>query len=212
MRTFDHDVAGAAAPAGGPSPRGASDEAPSDAFHLAGVWTVAGLSKGAWLAQSVALLLHSPILEAERRNSSPAAMRLKLISCTALVAACGVIGGILYFGGGVIFVTVILFLFYNEDLPLVTGTGCALMSCVCIGLLLTFVDRPIALDPELPVYALMLLPFVVLGTAVSSHAMLYLSRTSVLLLVSMVALVMGVLITFQRQIFSWAASEEESLM
>ena len=120
------------------------------------------------------------------------------------------IGGILYFGGGVIFVTVILFLFYNDDLPLVTGTGCALMSCVCAGLLLTFVDRPVQLDPELPMFALLLLPCVVAGTAVSSHAMLYLSRTSVLLLVSAVALVMGVLITFQRQIFSWAAVGEAS--
>lgn len=191
--------ASAGAPAVVLTPRGARREAPAD-----GAWAAPAEPKRACLRQAFAAVLRSPILEAEARRVSPAVMLAKLAACAALVTLCGIIGGILYFGGGVIFVTVILSLFYTEDLPLVTGTGCALMSCVCVGLLLTFVDRPEPLDGQLHVYAGLLLPCVVLGTAVSSHAMLFLSRTSVLLLVSVVALLMGVLITFQAQIFSWA--------
>ncbi|KAJ1629398.1 hypothetical protein T492DRAFT_1011154 [Pavlovales sp. CCMP2436] len=168
-------------------------------------WPDTSQERGAWLRGTLASVWYSPILENQRRRVSPAAMRAKLVSCAACMVGCGVIGGILYFGGGVIFVTVILFLFYHDDLPLVTGTGCMLMSCVCLGLMATFIDRPaVQLDSELPTYAALVLPCVMLGTALSSHMMLYLSRTSVLLLVSLVALVMGVLITFQRQIFAWA--------
>jgi uncharacterized membrane protein YfcA len=135
-------------------------------------------------------------------------MRLRLACCALLVTGFGVIGGLLYFGGGVIFVTLILLLFYHEDLPLVTGTGCALMACVCLGLLATFVRRPgRGLDPALPQFAALVLPCVALGTAASSRAMLYFSKPAVLLLVAGVALVMGVLITFQRQIFSFVAVE-----
>lgn len=177
--------------------------------HVSGVWTTRAASPAfAWMVQTAHAMLDSPIIEAHRAHLSPAALRTKLGLCTLVVVLCGVLGGILYFGGGVIFVSVILALFHNDDLPLVTGTGCMMMASVCTGLLLSFVRRPLGVGSHLIPYAALVLPCVVLGTSVSSRAMLYMTKTSVLLLVSGVSLLMGVLITFQHQIFSFAADPD----
>lgn len=176
-----------------------------DAAQVSGVWVTEQVSPlRAWLAQASFALLRSPLIEATAEAVSPRALHCRLLACTVGIVACGIIGGILYFGGGVIFVSLILALFTTDDLPLATGTGCSIMACVCLGLLVTFPGRPEVFTEDMAKSAAIVIPCVVLGTSISSRLMLYLSKSSVLLVVATVALTMGILISFQHQIFGWA--------
>lgn len=140
--------------------------------------------------------MFSEILHGPGAKANPATPRSVKVTLTAvLLGVLGTVCGIVGSGGGVMYVSVIMFIWSVDDLPLATGTGVALMCFQCAALLADFVDKPRVLRHEMVQYCAIVLPCCMAGAVAASQALLCMSKSAVNLTVAFVSFALGAVIT-----------------